>query len=172
VFGELPKLFGKSFAIGFFLPATALGLSLLGITAAFGYLGKVLLLLKEKELLGVVSAVVVFWLLAVALMALNGPIYWLLEGYYPWNPFRWRLPDQRREFERLSKAAQEPTNDASHDEVRLSLAERFPDRIEHVLPTKFGNCLRAFEVYSRVIYGIEAIQGWPRLISVIQTEYR
>lgn len=39
------------------------------------------------------------------------------------------------------------------------------------MPTSFGNIIRAFEVYSRVMYGIDAIPGWPRLISVIPKDY-
>jgi hypothetical protein len=40
------------------------------------------------------------------------------------------------------------------------------------LPTRFGNAIRSFEVYSRIIYGLEAIDGWPRLLAVIPADYR
>ena len=38
--------------------------------------------------------------------------------------------------------------------------------------TRFGNRLRAFEVYSRIVYGLESIEGWTRLIAVIPADYR
>jgi hypothetical protein len=51
-------------------------------------------------------------------------------------------------------------------------AQDYPDQIDDVLPTRFGNAIRAFEVYSGVIYGLEAIDGWPRLLAVIPADYR
>jgi hypothetical protein len=52
------------------------------------------------------------------------------------------------------------------------LAEEFPDQEDWLLPTPFGNIIRAFEVYPRVMYGIESIQGWNRLITVLPEECR
>jgi len=51
-------------------------------------------------------------------------------------------------------------------------AERFPDKEYYLLPTSFGNIVRAFEVYPRVMYGLDAIPGWSRLLSVIPNEYK
>jgi hypothetical protein len=52
------------------------------------------------------------------------------------------------------------------------LAESFPDHEDFVLPTAFGNALRAFEVYPRVMYGLESIDGWPRILAILPKEYR
>jgi hypothetical protein len=52
------------------------------------------------------------------------------------------------------------------------LVERFPDEEHLLLPTSFGNTLRAFEIYPRVMYGLEAIDGWGRLQALIPKEYR
>ena len=51
------------------------------------------------------------------------------------------------------------------------LSEEFPDKEEYLLPTPFGNVLRSFEIYPRVMYGFEAIDGWGRLLSVIPKDY-
>src|SRR4029079_17509458 len=51
------------------------------------------------------------------------------------------------------------------------MAGDFPDDEASVLPTKFGNTIRAFEVYSRVVYGIESIYGWSRLLGVGPADY-
>lgn len=40
------------------------------------------------------------------------------------------------------------------------------------MPTQFGNKMRAFEVYPRVVYGIDAIPLWPRLEAVIPAHFR
>jgi hypothetical protein len=188
VLGELPKLFGKSFAIGFLLPATALGIALFGLLAAFGIEGRILALLKEKDVVGVTLALVALWLLAIALMALNRPIIRLLEGYGSLNPFRLKVNKQRAIFDTLHQnaaasdsqidlaeragRAPDPADVQTNMNALLRLASDFPDQRWWLLPTKFGNVLRAFEVYPRVIYGLEGVQGWSRLLAVIPTDYR
>ena len=51
-------------------------------------------------------------------------------------------------------------------------AVRFPDDERWLLPTSFGNTVRAFEVYSRIMYGMDAIVGWNRLLAVVPVDYR
>ena len=46
-----------------------------------------------------------------------------------------------------------------------------PLRDEEILPTRFGNAIRAFETYPAEIYGADAISIWLRLSSVIPKEY-
>jgi hypothetical protein len=58
------------------------------------------------------------------------------------------------------------------DELAQNLVERFPEDKADVLPTAFGNTIRAFEVYPKVMYGIDAIPGWLRLQTVIPKDYR
>jgi len=48
----------------------------------------------------------------------------------------------------------------------------YPDIIGNVLPTKLGNVMRAYERYSDVVYGMEAIALWPRIFMVIPEEAR
>ncbi|MGC9400213.1 MAG: hypothetical protein ACP5HM_13910 [Anaerolineae bacterium] len=48
---------------------------------------------------------------------------------------------------------------------------RFPFSREAVLPTAFGNLLRAAEAYAGDRYGIDAVRLWPRLIHVIPQSY-
>ncbi len=51
-------------------------------------------------------------------------------------------------------------------------AERFPSKEKQLLPTSFGNAVRAFEDYPRVMYGFESIQGWSRLNAVMPKSFR
>ncbi len=51
-------------------------------------------------------------------------------------------------------------------------ARDFPERLDLVLPTRLGNVMRAYERYSAVVYGIEAIAIWPRLSMIIPAEAR
>ncbi|HNM35434.1 MAG TPA: hypothetical protein PKI33_00155, partial [Anaerolineales bacterium] len=57
------------------------------------------------------------------------------------------------------------------NEIMRQLAEEFPDKEEYLLPTPFGNVLRSFEIYPRVMYGLEAIDGWGRLLAVVPKDY-
>jgi hypothetical protein len=47
----------------------------------------------------------------------------------------------------------------------------FPLRKEAILPTGFGNILRAAEAYPVDRYGIDAVRLWPRLVHVIPESY-
>lgn len=55
--------------------------------------------------------------------------------------------------------------------IRESRA-KFPSKPTLVLPTMFGNVLRAFETYSLDVYGIDGIPGWLRLSGVIPESYQ
>jgi hypothetical protein len=47
----------------------------------------------------------------------------------------------------------------------------FPSRSNEVLPTRFGNILKAAESYPMARYQIDAVPMWPRLIHVIPPSY-
>jgi hypothetical protein len=51
--------------------------------------------------------------------------------------------------------------------LRRLAAERFPDKEGRLLPTAFGNTIRAFEAYPFVMYGLDPIPAWPRLIMLM-----
>ena len=51
------------------------------------------------------------------------------------------------------------------------LAVEFPEQEELLLPTPFGNALRSFESFPRVMYGLDSIPAWGRLLAVVPKEY-
>ncbi|MGQ0601340.1 MAG: hypothetical protein ACT4QE_06540 [Anaerolineales bacterium] len=51
------------------------------------------------------------------------------------------------------------------------LDRNYPSDITALLPTRFGNILRAAETYSLDRYGIDAVPMWPRLLHVIPSSY-
>ncbi|MDH6146772.1 MULTISPECIES: hypothetical protein [Paraburkholderia] len=51
-------------------------------------------------------------------------------------------------------------------------ARDFPRYENLVLPTAFGNTLRAFEGYSSEVYKVDSIFVWPRLLAVIPKDYQ
>lgn len=57
------------------------------------------------------------------------------------------------------------------NQLLIRLANRFPDDERWLLPTSFGNTIRSFEVYSRIMYGIDSIPAWSRILAVIPDKY-
>lgn len=186
MFTELPKLLDRNFAIAFFLPAAALVLAGWGVLQVFGYGMTVEAFLKRDALVGTVLALVLVWLLALLLLALNYPALRLYEGYGRYHPLRWRVARQRERFRRIALPVLEvqasidaarargddPPVPHGHAKRLREAACDFPDDIEFILPTRFGNLFRAIEVYPRVIYGLDAIPAWPRLQAVMPEHAR
>jgi hypothetical protein len=54
---------------------------------------------------------------------------------------------------------------------RVFLLE-YPEKRDLVLPTRFGNVLRAFERYPWTAYGVDSIHVWPRLLGVVPKDYQ
>jgi hypothetical protein len=189
MWGELPKLLGKAFAIGFFLPSAAILLSFAGVASTFGYYRVVTRFFKVSttDWIGVTLAVFVLWMGGVLLMALNRPIIRFFEGYNARNPLRLLLKARQRRFATLDRTITALRDERSAAELNgtgwpaesaarygrlMQESIAYPDRTDFVLPTRFGNAIRSFEVYSRAIYGLDAIYAWPRLLAVIPADYR
>lgn len=191
MFGKLPELLNRNFAIGFFLPIATFGIVSLGLADIFGVFTAILTISNFNDLdtlIGTTVLLLISWLGGVFLLATNSDIRRILEGYGSLNPMRIFGYFERRYYNRLTtrikelnqehekhKARGETLSDTLRDE-RIKLmhesAQRFPDAERWLRPTAFGNTVRAFEVYSRVMYGIDTTVGWDRLLAVIPTDYR
>lgn len=131
-------------------------------------------------------------ILGFTLTSLNTFIYKVFEGYI----LIWRLPFLRTsEIKRsrrlkkiqqsiakkvkrleqggLSRRVERRIEDLRSTEKAL-LARydlQFPPTEEEILPTKFGNILKAAETYPISRYRIDAVPMWPRLIQVMPLSY-
>jgi hypothetical protein len=188
--GELPKLVGRDFVVGFFLPAAvfALGgawLANLCDPAANALCRETAELrgLDFAELSKLAAFAFGVWLLALLLLSLNRSLYRLLEGYGRLNPFRLVQRLEARRYDRLQRRIDETTRRARAAEGparEAILAERGPllyrrsrefPGAGRLLPTRFGNAIRSFEDYSLTMYGLDDIAGWPRLLGVLPKDY-
>jgi hypothetical protein len=119
---------------------------------------------------------------------LNIPIIRLYEGY-PWKeswlgqlwmfrkkkvfvhagPLRLSLRYLRRQLQ-VANVNDPLAKELQSEQTRLAryINSEMPDRVDFVLPTRFGNVIRCFERYSDVAYGIDAIIAWPRLVAKIE----
>jgi hypothetical protein len=185
----LPKLFDKNFVIGFFLPALVAifagawifpGLTVLDPVRSLGA--------SEKILSDLTYITLIVWAIAILLMTANYTFYRILEGYvFPisrmrpllwWH--RWRFRQLKARYDRLWDDWQTAINsdrsfpdDKKRDVERLKqgLLTNFPSSEMDVMPTKFGNRIRSFEMYPREVYGADAITVWLRLASVIPKDF-
>jgi hypothetical protein len=134
-------------------------------------------------------------ILGFVLSSLNTFIYKLLEGYFFLERFRFTRKSQLRkltkyklelaevesEIREEERKRDEGTGDFDLDNLNSlqdrqyyilsEMGARFPDTEDAVLPTRFGNILRAAEGYANRRYGIDAVHMWPRLIHVIPEGY-
>lgn len=56
--------------------------------------------------------------------------------------------------------------------VAAEYDQSFPSSMDHILPTQFGNILKASEEYPSSRYGIDSVSFWPRLFHVIPSSYQ
>lgn len=187
MFGELPKLFDRNFAVGFFLPI-AIFITLSGLMLGqYGFASNIVAYVATDLLVGTTILGLLSWVGGILLLAVNRDIYRILEGYGKYNPvrlFAWfekrryhkvvneleKLDDEYRE--RYAAKKEFPVKSRmQRNKLMRQLAEEFPDKEEFLLPTPFGNVLRSFEIYPRFMYGLEAIDGWGRLLAVVSRDY-
>lgn len=128
--------------------------------------------------------------LTVFLYNLNTPIIRFLEGY-PWQ--KSKLGAARKQFweanykqiesliPRLRLLRNTWSNiDTKHPNIdklqrKLNLLGiqfnfEYPSPYGLALPTRFGNVIRSFESYPTQHYGLDAIEFWPRIVSVASKE--
>jgi hypothetical protein len=187
LFGELPKLFDKNFAIAYFLPAAAFVAFSYWILAGFNL--TLHLTISSGTFLTDLAAFGSLSLMGgIILMIVNRGVVRLLEGYWPFDLGRrlnwlelWRFRRLLKQSEltgaKLDALEASGKTVPEHlqkqwDKSQKRKANRFPNEERLILPTSFGNTYRAFETYPRVMYGINAIPGWFRLLAVIPKEYR
>jgi hypothetical protein len=187
VLGKIPEIFGRDFAIGYFLPSAIFVAVSIKLRSGFGY--SIPLFLKSDNILRDTTAFAVLaWIGGILLLAANRSLIMLMEGYGLLEQDNLLKEGERRRFINLQSRIKElkkarkaykargekfpPEQQNSLNELAAKAANEFPDRVEFVLPTRFGNAIRSFEVYSRVMYGLEAIPGWSRLLAVIPKDYR
>lgn len=190
MFGELPKVLGRNFVIGFFLPVSLFGFGNIWLSkqcdARANTVCHSIAVTRDidfAQLQNLAFFILLVWLMAVALLSLNRSVYRMFEGYGRGNPYSLvRFLEQRRynrmasRIDVLSAQARAATGEARQallvhrGKLMYQQAWSFPER-GRLLPTRVGNAIRAFEDYSSVMYGFDAIAGWPRLLTVIPDEY-
>ena len=168
MFATLSNLVDRNFVLAFVLP------TLIGSVCVLLLLGDILppalqvtALTTMDDFAKLTTLVLILWSLAVLLSVFSNPIYQLLEGY--WGPLRTagRLCAKQRAFDTVLAGIERTQDRLTRNEAVRRFRANWPPRRDLVLPTRFGNVIRAFENYANRVYGPDGIATWPRLFGVL-----
>jgi hypothetical protein len=173
MFSSLPKLADKNFVLGFLLPVLAGVSALLFVLRDLEPFRSIYeAALDEKKLSNIVMAAIAVWLLACLLLACNRELYRMLEGYTgPFRSERKRLYWQKHHDKLRAKFDAGDDDDVNYYPDLHKFLVSFPPDKNLVMPTRFGNVIRAFESYPYKVYGVDSIPTWPRLEGVIPKDF-
>ncbi|MEO9614425.1 MAG: hypothetical protein ABJG86_22685 [Nitratireductor sp.] len=183
---SLPKLADRSFLIGYLVPAALFLAAFASLFSDWPGLVEPLGLGGEADGLEVLAkAAISVWLFAIVLSLLNTVLYQVVEGYRP--PVAWlgflkrralaRHDAAKHEIDTLAAAWKKAGNaypkalQDRHDQSLQHFVAHYPSDRDLVLPTRFGNTIRAFEDYSRALYGADSIPLWIHLTTVIPKDF-
>lgn len=179
MFSEFPKLFDRNFAIGYLIPSVVLLLGIQGLLSAFQIVSLPSFMTDTNPIVGSAVVALFAWLVGILFLGANRDIIRALEGYGTYNPLKVILPIEKKKFltlqDKIASLQNKKRNEKEEDERNRLLREavtNFPDNVKFVLPTPFGNAVRAFEVYPRLMYGVESVVVWSRLLTVIPADYK
>jgi hypothetical protein len=109
-------------------------------------------------------------------MILNRYLTRLLEGYYNIPGRDYLLRKNKENYMKISGEIEGleflrstfSDEEEIEDELGTKIKElrQYAD-YNHLMPTKFGNTIRAFEHYPRVVYNMDAIAIWPHMMYIL-----
>lgn len=195
----LEKL-GSNFLVSSMVPSSALVITSvlvfdpgLTILAAFSTLDDIPRLIVLGLMVAIMTIIIGF-----TLTALNTYILKMFEGYVKPFPFRFlyiksrrkhlqkaynrmqhrdKLEEKVRELKKYVKKdpAWKPVFEewkARHYKAAAEYGLSYPEDLDDVMPSRFGNTLKAAENYPGERYGFDGVQFWPRLVHVIDPKYK
>jgi hypothetical protein len=165
---DFSTLLSRQFLIGFMAPALG-SLFLLCQFLPSDWLPHSYRTATSATQVIIIGATAVF--IGLVLSGLRFPVLRLLEGYplqrldgrkLGGRYYAWRQKHWEDEYDRLIAALAGPKGPA-RSKAALRLNDAFPAKRESILPTEFGNVLRAFETHPRKRYCLDGITIWPRI---------
>jgi hypothetical protein len=184
----LPKLADKNFILGFALPVFLLifvGLLLVGDVSPFDDLLNAVAQGENWEKL--VYLVLGVWTFSILMQMFNQTQLEILEGYR-WPISKVSKRAERCRFQKMDsrikelRAQQEdaeknkrflpPKEVKELTDLWVAVRREFPVDEGKILPTRFGNAIRAFENYSATVYGTDSVALWPHLATVIPKDFQ
>jgi hypothetical protein len=184
---SLPKLADKAFILGFFLPTLLFVLVIAALFYDQPWTKQLFEAASQKDGWDKFAYfVLVVWVFSILLMMINLIELQILEGYrWPvskisrfkraeverFRPRHERFTALNNDWARLGDAFPADSK-AEWEKLRKDLIKEFPVNPNDHLPTRLGNAIRAFETYSREVYGADSIPLWLHLGSVLPKEFQ
>ena len=171
---DVAGVFSRYFVVGFFVPSFVV-LVLVSQLIPAGTLPPVYADASGGARIAIIGGASL--LVGLVLVGLNYPILRLFEGYplgghwFTWPVYAPLVWWQARRLKKAKLSTVAPS--ATEIEKRNALyrlGRRFPPDVDDVLPTGFGNAIRAFERYSKIRWGLNSIAAWPRIEMLLSTE--
>jgi hypothetical protein len=195
----LEKL-GTNFLVSSMVPSLALVIAsilmfdpILEVAAAFRDTQSTYQLVTFGLIIFVFTVIIGF-----TLTALNTYILKMFEGYVIFPPIRFLYELSRRKHQRRARkltilrdrlesevrhlekhTRQNPELEAKLEllkdeyyKVASDYGQTYPENPSDILPSRFGNTLKAAENYSGERYGFDGIHFFPRLVQVMPVEYK
>jgi hypothetical protein len=103
--------------------------------------------------------------LAISLSSLSTLLYRVLEGYYLPRWFQERMLKRQRARKRALQVAVKGKSGWRLGMAVENLA-RYPLDDSQIVPTRFGNAMRAFETYGKTRFNMDSQTHWHELIAV------
>jgi hypothetical protein len=183
MFSSLPKLADRTFVVGYLLP-TLLFVCALAALFADQPLVRGLIFGETQGWDKIFGLVIAVWAAAVFLQFVNTYLIKFLEGYEsPIKNWRSLKAEKQRAFDALDGRLNELW-EKINAKVELSEAEKyefqrksiafhrnFPSTRSRILPTRFGNAIRAFEQYGNEVYGADSVTLWSHLSTVVPKDF-
>jgi hypothetical protein len=174
---SVSKLADKNFIIGFFLPALVALVATVNIFPCPTWMGKICIVIaSDNPLADLTYLALVVWVIAVVLLTCNYQAYQLFEGY-SWPVSRMSALKRRNlaYFKQLTQKYDTfyaVGDDDNASTAKTTLLSAYPRDESKILPTRFGNAIRAFEIYPTEIYGADAVSVWLRLAAIIPKTFQ
>ena len=189
MFSELPNFFDRNFIIAFFFPSVIFVIVGLELLISFDVEPNIIKTISDDIFKGATAIGVISFAISISLLSLKFSVLRFFEGYGKFNPLRLLRNFHYKKFDLINKTKQElksekltaesKSDSEKVDEIQNQrnalykhAAEHYPKKRNRVLPTLFGNTIRAFEEYSEEMYGLDAIISWVRLLAVIPKDFR
>ena len=188
MYGRLPNWSEARFWVSYYLPALGFTLLSYRLLARFNHLPEWLpdwfVSIQEfGNFWGIEIALAIALAIAVTLTMVHRSILAFLKGEGRFNPWRLvgriehinhqQLLHQVDLLEERQAAYEErdetppPEFSKKRMQTLLFAEQRYPERNLRLQPTAFGNVVRAFEAYPRIVYNMDGLSVWPRLLAIL-----
>ena len=155
---DVAGIFSRYFVIGFFLPSFFV---LVAVSQALtnSFLPPVYLDASNGTRIAILGGAAL--LVGLVLLGLSYQILRLFQGY----PVRGHFGrgQKRRLAELRQEIADSESDKVKQRNAKWRLDRAFRSDTDHVLPTRLGNVICAFERHSMLRWGLNAIAAWPRI---------